>query len=85
MPLTGTQTFTIYQSPTYASLKWDKAYTSYSGTGDCSIAGTASTFTLSGVTRNANSSPEAFYAPGPTITGTCGYYFHSDLQVFKPS
>lgn len=70
MPLTGTQTFTIYSTP-YSFLSWQKAYVSYSGSGSgTAVSGGAFDYTLSGCTRNFNSSPEGakyiqYVSPNP--------------------
>ena len=60
MPLTGTQTFTVYQGPSYASLSWNKAHVSYSGTGSANVGAGPLTYTLTSCTRNFNSSPEGY-------------------------
>lgn len=61
MPLTGTQTFTLYQGPSYSTLYWQRAHVSYSGSGSGSTPnGGPFTYTMTGLTRNFNSSPEGY-------------------------
>ncbi len=76
MPLTGTQTFTIFQGPSYASVIWAKAYVSYSGSGTANLQGTTGggsiiKYTMNNLTRNFNSSPEGYkyikYVPSTNL------------------
>lgn len=92
MPLTGSQTFTIYQGPGYSSLAWNKAYVSYSGTGVGTTAAGPFSYTLSALTRNFNSSPEGskyitYVAPNPNAATIVDdperHPFLSGIMTFK--
>ena len=86
MPLIGSQTFTIYPGPAYGSLNWAKAYSSYSGAGTVTLPNLgACPLTMTNLTRNINSSPEAFYAGGGMLVTPERHPFISGLMNFKSS
>ncbi len=85
MPLIGSQTFTIYPGPAYGSLNWAKAYTSYSGAGTITLPNIgACNFTMTNLTRNNNSSPQAFYAGTGMLVTPERHPYISGLMSFKP-
>lgn len=90
MPIaSGPQTFTVYV-PSPASLNWAKAWISYSGQGSGTLHnGGSYNLTMNELTRNMNSSPEAFYSSAgmfitperhPFLSGTMSF-----KQVEKPA
>ena len=93
MPLTGTQTFTIFQGPAYATVLWSKAYVSYTGSGSgTNASGESFTYSLNSLTRNFNSSPEGYkyiiYAPPNTnsvsiVDDPERHPFLSGTMIFK--
>jgi len=60
MPGVGTQTFMVFQGPAYASVIWAKAHVSYTGSGTANLGDGTINYTISGLTRNFNSSPEGY-------------------------
>jgi hypothetical protein len=80
------QTFTIYPGPGYATLNWAKAYMSYSGSGVANLQNIGATnYTITNVTRNNNSSPEAFYMDGAGMfVSPERHPFLSGMMTFKP-
>jgi hypothetical protein len=92
MPLTGSQTFTIFQGPAYTTVLWNYAYVSYSGTGSGSTSAGPFTYSMSNMTRNFNSSPEGYkyiryIAPNPmaptVVDDPERHPFLSGMMTFK--
>lgn len=92
MPLTGSQTFTIYQGPGYSTLNWNKAHVSYSGSGMATLGSNPTSYTLTDVTRNFCSSPEGYkyityVAPNPNAASIVDdperHPFLSGMMTFK--
>lgn len=84
MPLIGSQTFTVYQASASNVVQWNKAYLGYTGNGTATVNGTTSSFTLTNCTRNMNSSPEMFFAPGGLFSKPERHPFLSGMMTFKP-
>jgi hypothetical protein len=89
MPLIGSQTFTVFPKLTscncYDQLNTMKQYMSYSGTGVCTLGAGPTSFTMTNMTRNMNSSPEPFFKDGTNMLITPERHpFLSGMMSFKP-
>lgn len=85
MPIASPQTFTVYPTPFGSSLNWAKAWIAYSGegTGNLHYAGSYG-ITFTNLTRNMNSSPEAFYSSAGMFVTPERHPFLSGVMSFKP-
>jgi hypothetical protein len=85
-PTAGAQTFTINAAPYLATLKWDRAYISYTGSGNGTLDGVGPyTSTITAATRNMNTSPETWYKDVSNMLITAEKHpFLSGTLTFKP-
>ncbi|MBK7669362.1 MAG: hypothetical protein IPJ32_19675 [Sphingobacteriaceae bacterium] len=85
MPIASPQTFTVYPTPFGSSLNWAKAWISYSGQGTGTLQDIGPyNLTMTGVTRNMNSSPETFYSSAGMFVSPERHPFLSGFMTFKP-
>ena len=88
MPATGSQTFAVYVGPFTGSgtLNWNKAYCGYTGAGVVTVPSVgACDITMTDLTRNINSSPQAFYAGTGMLVTPERHPFISGIMNFKSS
>ncbi len=92
MPLTGSQTFTIFAGPSYATVLWKYAHVSYNGTGTGTTNDGPVSYSITTLTRNFNSSPEGYkyityVAPNPNaptmVDAPERHPFLSGMMTFK--